>query len=421
MKVFKNNIVKESYECITHSSGLSIYLYNLDGFNSTYVQFATNLGSINTRFKNEEDEEFFEPPYGVAHFLEHKMFEDEEGDAFFRFSKTGANANAFTSFDKTSYLFSCTDKLYDSLKILLEFVSTPYFTENGVEKEKGIISEEINMYKDNADWVVFFNALECLYHNHPVKIDIAGTVESINNITKDTLYKCYNSFYNLNNMTLCVVGNFEKEKVLSVCDEVLKNTQKVNIVNDIINEPETVNIKRKEQHLPVSMPIFDIGFKEKPIKTDDIKSLIMLDIILECISGDTSELYKNLYDAALINSSFNYEIFHGQGYLSIIFGGESKNPDEVYKILLDHINLAKKNKISILDFENTKKAIYGSKIRSFESVSSICYSLVNSHFNKTNIYESLNILKEITLEEVNELLQNILNEENSIISIVKNG
>lgn len=421
-QIINNTTVNESYKIIKHKSGLSIYLCNLKGFDGCYVQFAAPIGSVNTKFKTEYDKDFFVPPYGVAHFLEHKMFEDENGDAFMRFAKTGASANAFTTFDKTSYLFSCTDKLYNSLEILLDFVMTPYFTKDGTEKEKGIIAEEINMYKDNADWCVFFNLLNCLYKNHPVKIDIAGTVDSIKEITKDTLYKCYNTFYNLNNMVLSICGNFDEEKVLEVCDKILKNSKSMNIEEILVTEPKTINKNENVAVLPVSIPIFDIGFKEIPLKKEIIaKELICIDIMLEYIAGDTSELYNELYDENLINSSFGYEMFYGKDYFSIIFGGESKEPKKVYEKLLDKIAYIRENGITAENFSIYKKAIYGAKIRQFEEPANICGSMVNCHFENKSLFLFIETLKQVTLNDCNNIIKNILFQENSAISIVKGG
>ena len=197
---------------IKHDSGLTMLLCPMEGFSTAYAAFTTKLGSVDTRFKTQDDADFVDVPEGVAHFLEHKMFENEEGDAFARYAKTGASANAFTSFDRTSYLFACTDRFSESLEILLDFVRRPYFTEASVQKEQGIIGQEIRMYDDSGDWRVMFNLLGALYHNHPVRIDIAGTVESIVQIDHELLYRCHRTFYHLNNMVLCVAGNFTVEQ-----------------------------------------------------------------------------------------------------------------------------------------------------------------------------------------------------------------
>ena len=206
---------------IKHPSGLTMLLCPMPGYSTAYATFTANVGSVDTGFKTQGDVAVVDVPEGIAHFLEHKMFENEDGDAFAKYAKTGASANAYTSFDKTAYLFACTDRFEESLEILLDFVRRPYFTKESVQKEQGIIGQEIRMYDDDGEWRVQFNLLQALYHNHPVRIDIAGTVESIAEIDDQLLYRCYRTFYNLNNMVLCVAGNFDIDAVLRVADRVI--------------------------------------------------------------------------------------------------------------------------------------------------------------------------------------------------------
>ena len=196
-KIVKNERTGEQYTYVKHPTGLDIYIWKMEDYSTSYALFGTKYGSINTKFKTKNETDFITVPNGIAHYLEHKLFENEDCDVFSLYAKTGASANAYTSFDKTCYLFSCTDNVYESLEILLSFVQSPYFTEETVQKEQGIIGQEIRMYDDNAGWRVFFNMLQGMYQNHPVKIDIAGTVESIAKINADLLYQCYNTFYNL--------------------------------------------------------------------------------------------------------------------------------------------------------------------------------------------------------------------------------
>ncbi|NLL63652.1 MAG: insulinase family protein [Ruminococcaceae bacterium] len=221
MRKIKNSLLGDLYYEIDHKSGLKIFVYPKVGYESSYAVFGTNYGSIDT-FIKRQGEDAIKIPEGTAHFLEHKLFESEEQDAFERFATTGASANAFTSFDKTCYLFSCSNKFAENLEILLDFVQHPYFTQETVEKEQGIIGQEIKMYQDVPSWQVLFNLFRCLFHNHPVKIDIAGTVESIAEISAELLYDCYNNFYNLDNMVLACAGNTTVEEVLSVVDRIVK-------------------------------------------------------------------------------------------------------------------------------------------------------------------------------------------------------
>ena len=221
IREIRNDLLGDAYYECKHPSGLTILVYPKKDYASTYAVFGTNYGSIDT-FLKEKGGEAQALPEGTAHYLEHKLFESEELDAFTRFAETGAAANAYTTFDKTCYLFSCSSNFRENLKILLDFVQHPYFTEETVRKEQGIIGQEIQMYQDSPGWQVLFNLLRCLYHSHPVKIDIAGTVDSISHITADLLYGCYNSFYSLNNMVLAVAGNTTADEVLAVCNQCLQ-------------------------------------------------------------------------------------------------------------------------------------------------------------------------------------------------------
>ena len=221
-EIYINKELQEEMQYIVHKSGLRIYLFPKKGFSKYYAIYGTEYGSLNRTFVPHGDSDMLTVPDGVAHFLEHKMFEDENGvDAFERFAETGASANAYTSFDLTGYLFSCTDRFYDNLDILLDFVNHPHFTAENIAKEQGIIGQEIKMYDDEPEWRVFFNSLTALFENNPVKIDIAGTVESISHITPEVLYKCYNTFYNLSNMALSVAGNVTKDEVIAIADKIL--------------------------------------------------------------------------------------------------------------------------------------------------------------------------------------------------------
>ncbi len=240
MKEMKSVELGEKYYEIDHKSGLKIFVMPKENYSSTYAVFGTRYGSIDTKFKRSDSDCWTTVPEGIAHFLEHKLFESEDLDAFTRYAKTGASANAYTSFDKTCYLFQCSDNFEASLEILLDFVTHPYFTKETVEKEQGIIGQEITMYYDVAGWMSTFNLLKLLYHNHPVRIDIAGTVESIAQITDKLLYDCYNTFYNLHNMCLAVVGNVDPEQVLSVCDRMLETAQPLEIERSFEDEPREI-------------------------------------------------------------------------------------------------------------------------------------------------------------------------------------
>ena len=414
----KSKRAGDSYYKINHPSGLTVYVYPKEGYNSAYAIFGTRYGSINTCFSVDNGEKITVPD-GIAHYLEHKLFESEDGDAFVRYAKTGANANAYTSFEKTCYLFSCTDKFDESLEILLDFVQDPYFTAQTVAKEQGIIGQEIKMYDDSPDWRVMFNMLEAMYKNHPVRIDIAGTVESIAQITAEKLYDIYNVFYNLNNMVLCVSGNVTVEQVLKTADKMLKPSEKHKIHNYFEDEPYEICEPYVEQSFPVSMPIFNFGFKEKADSLLDEKQTAQTEILLSMIASQTSTLYRNLMDYNLINSSFSYELFEGPGYCSVIFGGESRAPKQAAEMIKQYISKIKKEGLDKNDFETAKKAVYGDIVSSLNSVDSIANTIADYHFNGNELFSYIDAIAETTFDDVCKRLNEMLDVNNCTLSVVK--
>lgn len=410
--------VDDSYYRINHPSGLTIYVYPKEGYKSTYAIFGTKYGSINTSFSIDDGEKITVPD-GIAHYLEHKLFESEDGDAFVRYAKTGANANAYTSFEKTCYLFSCTDKFDESLEILLDFVQDPYFTAETVAKEQGIIGQEIKMYDDSPEWRVMFNMLDAMYKNHPVKIDIAGTVETIAEITAEKLYEVYNAFYNLNNMVLCVSGGITVEQVLNIADKMLKNCENHTITNYFEDEPYEICEPYVEQSFPVTMPLFNLGFKEKADKTLDVKQLACTDILLAMIASQTSPLYRELLDNNLINSTFSFELFEGPGYCSVIFGGESRAPKQAAETIKQYITRYKTEGLSKEDFEISKKAVYGEAVAGLNSVSSISNAICDYHFSGNELFSYIDAIAEVDFEDVYNRLLQMLDVCNCTLSVIK--
>lgn len=414
----KSELTGDSYYKIKHQSGLEIYVYPKEGYESAYAIFGTKYGSINICFSVDGKDKITVPD-GIAHYLEHKLFESEEGDAFVRYAETGANANAYTSFEKTCYLFSCTDKFEQSLEILLDFVQSPYFTPQTVAKEQGIIGQEIKMYDDDPNWRVMFNMLEGMYKNHPVRIDIAGTVESIAQITAEKLYEVYNVFYNLNNMALCVSGNVTVEQVLKIVDKMLKPCEKHEITNYFEDEPYEINTPFVEQTFPVSMPLFNLGFKEKADKSLDSKALAHTDILLSMLASNTSSLYRSLMDSNLINSSFSYELFEGPGYCSVIFGGESRAPKQAAEVIKQYISKVKSEGLDKDEFEIAKKAVYGDAVSSLNSVSSIANSIIDYHFSGNELFSYIDAVSKSCFEDIENRLSEMLDVCNCTLSVVR--
>ncbi len=417
--VIKNTHLAEEYYKIKHKSGLTMLLYPKKEYNSAYALFGTNYGSIDTKFKTDQEDDYITVPDGVAHFLEHKLFENEKEDAFARYAKTGASANAFTSFDKTAYLFSCTDNFEESLEILLDFVTHPYFTPQTVEKEQGIIGQEIRMYEDDPEWRVYFNLLKGLYINHTVKLDIAGTKESIAQITDKILYRCYNTFYNLNNMALAVCGNFDVDTVIKIADSVLKPADDITIDTVFEQEPLDVAMPYIEEKLEVALPLFHLGFKEQP---DDpalyFKGQILNEILLDIIAGESSGLYRRLYDLGLINSTFSTDVIGGNGYSATVFSGESKDPQAVKREIIKEINKIKSTGIDKKTFETAKKKIFGRYIRMFNKVDTIAMMMLTTHFYNSDIFSLVDTVATAGSDDINERLKTQLNEERCTLSVV---
>lgn len=417
--VISSDRLNERYVKIKHKSGLTMLLCPKPQFSSAYALFGAEIGSIDTTFKTGQDKDFVTVPAGIAHYLEHKLFESEDGDAFERYAKTGASANAFTSFDKTAYLFSCADNFKESIEILLDFVTHPYFTEETVRKEQGIIGQEIKMYDDNPDWRVLFNLLGALYVNNPVRVDIAGTVESIAEIDADLLYRCYSTFYNLNNMVLVVAGNFEIDTVLEVADRILKSAQDVSIEAKVPDEPRTVNQPRVEMKLPVAMPMFNIGFKEiTGSKRENAMNQVLDEILIEILAGEASPLYRRMYDSALINSTFGSEVFAGRDYIATLFSGESRDPDKVYDEICTEIERVQREGIDPAAFDRCRKAIYGRYIRMLNNVEGVASALMQSHFCEFNVYELIDLIADCTLNQLTKRLNDNFSREHSAISII---
>ena len=413
-EVFESEI-GESYVKCQHESGLKIYILEKPLYNSAYAIFGTKYGSIDNVFS--VNGERVEVPEGIAHFLEHKLFESEDGDAFTRYAETGAYANAFTSFDKTCYIFNCSSRFYDNLEILLDFVQSPYFTAATVEKEQGIIGQEIRMYDDSPAWRVMFNMLLAMYKSHPVRIDIAGTTDSIAIIDDKLLYKCYNTFYNPQNMFLCIAGNVNTEKILKMVEAAVKPKESIELQRIMPKEPDSVLKPYVEQALEVAQPMFCFGYKENVDTPLSVKDRVCTAVLLEMIAGDASPLYKRLTNDGLINDDFSFEYFNGEGYSAVIFEGESQNPKKVAEEIKLEVNRLKADGLNKKLFNAVRSGLYGDAIRVFNSVEAITMGLVDCAMNDTGLFDDIKYLKAITADDVYKRLS-LLNDECTVLSVI---
>ena len=421
IKTFENKMLSERYFAFTHDSGLDVYVFPKD-LSTSYALFATKYGSLENRFKLSSDADFTAVPAGIAHFLEHKMFENEDGvDTFERFGATGASANAYTSFDKTAYLFSSTDNFYESLEILLDFVTHPYFTPETVQKEQGIIAQEIRMYEDNPNTRVYYELMRALYENHDVRTEIAGSVESIKEITADLLYKCYYTFYNLHNMALCVCGDVDCDNVMAVLDKVLKKAPEQTIIREYKSEKPCVFKKRSEIKMQVAKPIFAIGVKDTDIPSDPrefSKKDFGMRILNEILFSSSTDFYNEMYERGILNSQFSCEYDSAPSFAYNYYSGETDNPDEFLEIIKAYIKKCAEKPIDDDAFLRAKRTVYADFIRLFDSTDEIANELVAYVFSDIPLFDNIDILDSVDENYVEQLLKTCFKDEYYSITII---
>ncbi len=422
-KKFDSTLNETIYHAV-HKSGLRIYIMPKEGYSKTYATFSTSYGSIDSKFVVPGEEDETEVPDGIAHFLEHKLFEEEGGNVFDRFMMLGASPNAFTSFNVTSYLFSCTNDFLTNFDTLINFVQNPYFTDESVEKEQGIIGQEIRMYEDDPNWRVFFNCLDGLYKYHPVKKDIAGTIESISNINKEVLYKCYNAFYHPSNMIIFVIGDVDPNQVLESVERNIKKDKPAEkeIKRIYPEEPKEIAKPLVEQSLSVSVPLFQIGFKDTDVGyggKELLKKDIVTRIILEIILGKSSQLYQELYEEGLINDSFDVDFTAEKAYGFSAVGGESVDPKRVKDEIVEALQELKDKSLDKDTFERIKKVIYSRFVRQFNHIERLANSFTSNMFKEINLFDYVEVYESITFENVVDRFNTHFKEENMVLSIVK--
>ena len=405
---------------VKHSSGLDIYICEMPGFSGIEALIGTKYGSVNTMFKTAGDSDYTTVPEGIAHFLEHKLFENEDCGVFELYAGTGAMCNAFTSFDKTCYLFSCSKNYEENLGILLDFVQKPYFTEENVNKEMGIIGQEIQMTNDNPEWRVFFNMLRCMYHSHPVKTDIAGTVESISRIDAPLLYKCYDTFYNLNNMVLSIAGNINADTVLEICDKHLRPCEDKGLETVFPDEPDEIVSPEIREKQPIGASIFQIGYKCRPAAgIAHLKQIAAASTASSLLTDPALPMYDRLLRNGVINSTFCGELFYGNGYFTVIFSGESQQPDVVLSALNAEIGRLLSEGINERDFQRIKKSAYGMMIRELNNVEAVSNLMLGAHMENVGPYDSIDILSELTSSDVTEFMEKEMHKDRCVLSVIE--
>lgn len=404
--------------------GLTVRFIPRVGFSKSYAVFMTHYGSNDNAFVVPGKAEITTVPDGIAHFLEHQMFAKSWGDAFTKFAAWGADPNAFTGWTYTGYLFSTTDNFLECLRFLVNFVQDPYFTVQGTEKEKGIIEQEIRMYEDDPNWQVYFNLLTAMYQYHPVRKDIAGTAESVRSITKAQLDDCYNTFYHPSNMVLVVAGDVDPAQVIDAVAEELqkKNLKPQGEIKRVYpTEPESNREQSVLARMSVTTPLFALGFKDATVgeRGDALLSKqITTDLALHAFLGKSSDLYNSLYDQGLIGRgfSFGYTGHPDHGYS--VIQGESKDPAEVRRFVLQHLTQLIGEGISNERFELCRKVLWGEFLRQLNSVESVANAVAQSYFDDIDYLRFPEILQSITLDSLNQRLREHFSPKRAAFSTV---
>lgn len=423
IKIYENKKLDEKLYLKELESGLKIYFIPKTGYTKKYAILATNYGSTDNSFIDPETKEEVQLPAGIAHFLEHKLFQEPEGDIFHRFSDLGGDANAFTSFNRTAYLFETDENFHENLETLIKFVQKPYFTDENIEKERGIIRQEINMYRDSAGWRVFFNCLNALYKEHPVRIDIAGSSDSIEEINRELLYKAYNTFYNPSNMILVVSGDLEFQDIVhTVESSQKKDFPKVDkISRNYGDEDQALNKKIIEEKMSISKPVFHIGIKDNDLGLrgeEQVKKEIVTNLILDLLFSSSSNFYNDYYDRGLINSSFGAYYTGQESYGYSLILGESKDPKLVYEEI---IKLLEKDIGDILreeDFIRIKKNAIGDFLMGSNSIEFLANNFVDYYFQDFIFIDYLDLLESVKYEDLIERFKDHMRQENMVLSII---
>lgn len=411
MKQHYYDVIDETVYEHELQNGLRLFVIPKPGFQKTFVTYTTQFGSLDSRFKPLGKDEFVTVPDGVAHFLEHKLFEKEEEDLFTAFAEENAQANAFTSFDRTSYLFSATDHLENNIKRLLTMVETPYFTKKTVDKEKGIIAEEIKMYQEQPGYKLMFNTLRAMYEKHPIRVDIAGSVESIYDITKDDLYLCYETFYHPSNMVLFVVGDVEPQYIVDIVEEhenLRDKTNQPKIERALIDEPKSVNQHVVSEEMKLQSPKLMLGFKNQPLDESPEKYVqrdLEMTFFYELIFGEETEFYQELLNDDLIDETFGYQFVLEPTYSFSIITSATNHPDQLKQLLIKQLKDNKGNLTDVEAFDLLKKQFIGEFISSLNSPEYIANQYAKLYFEGVSVFDMLNIVENITLESVSETSQ----------------
>ena len=420
MQIIENNKIKEKLYIEKIDNGLTIMVLPKKT-RKKYIVWSTNFGSIDNKFYAPGEDVLTVVPDGIAHYLEHKLFEQENGEnSLDVLCSIGVDANAYTTNDHTAYLYECTDNFDEALDEFMNYVQNPYFTDENVEKERGIIEQEIMMYDDYPDWTLYMNAMKCMYKDNEINIDVAGTKETIAKINKEKLYKIYNAFYKPDNMLIVLSGDFIPEDIIEKVKS--KITMKANLVQTkrVYNkEQEEIAEKYVEKEMNISMPTVLIGYKDTNLVDDKIKKDIAIDILGGIVFGKSSNLFERLYESGKIFSepAINYEFSKTFAHILIQF--QTNFVEEVLKEIEEEFNNLKKNGLDKDAFERNKKRVYGDLIKDYNDVSDIATGIVADYFKNINSFDYFEVFSSINKEYVESVLKELFVESKKVVSVIK--
>ena len=401
-------------------NGLHVFVFPKPEFQKSYAFFATNYGGMDLRFCL--DGTWHDTPAGVAHYLEHKMFDTKDGNALQKLTANGASPNAFTSNAITGYYFECTEQFEENLKTLLSFVSVPYFTQESVDKEQGIIGQEIGMIEDDPDWKVFTNLMKGLYEHPPIRLSVAGSVESIARITPQTLYDCHKAFYDPANMVLCVAGNQDPERVCRIAREILPKTAGPIAQKDSgSQEPEGAFQSLVEERLAVSGPIFQLGYKgDAPERGEaGLRQQLLGELACEVLLGNSTPLYARLYQEGLINRNFSYGYDSVPGCAFLAAGGESRDPEAVRAAVEAEARRIEAEGVDPELWERVKKGAYGWRVRSLNSFETLCVNQAQNFFAGREYLRFADLFADIRKEDVEALIARWVTPARTSLSVIR--
>ena len=416
-KLKMTDILNEKLWINRLSNGMHCYIIPKKDYVEKQAVISINYGSVDTSF--EINDKMVNIPDGAAHFLEHKLFEDEEKNIFDAFTKQGGQANAFTNFNTTAYYFRCSENFTQNLKLLLEFTATPYFTDENVEKEKGIITQEIKMYEDNPCWRAFLNMQKEMYSSYPVYKNISGSAESVAQMTADILIKCYNAFYCPNNMALICVGDVEPDLIYALAEEKSSYTANKAVKKQVFQEPPNVKNRYVEEKMSMSQPLFKIGFKDNDIKMPIAERIVSSRLLMDIVAGESSDFFYSLYDKGLLSNPFGMEYMGSNAHGTAIFSGASDDPVAVNNSIMEQLRKLKEVGINNSRFEQIKKKHIGRYIRSFNVIDNIATGQADLFSKGIDLFDLINAYKAATVETIQNRLLSLLDENISVLSVIK--